>query len=68
MLTLPFEASRSFTGHSLTEARKQYKLRSEAVAPGYQAKSTIGDGWRNTVPTSAKHLRVNIADETPESA
>ena len=45
--TRPSEASSSLTGHSRTEATKQKDAGSFAVAPGYQTKSSIGEGSRN---------------------
>lgn len=46
--TLPEAASRSFTGHSRTDTKKQYKAGLAALAPGYHAKSRTGDGCWNT--------------------
>ena len=43
MYTRPSEASSSLTGHSRTEATKQNNAGFEAVAPGYQTKSSIGE-------------------------
>jgi len=43
--TLPSFASNSFTGHSRTDATKQYEGGLYRDALGYHTKSTMGDGW-----------------------
>jgi hypothetical protein len=47
-LTLPSEASNSFTGHSRTEATKQNEAGSRGDAVGYQTKSSTGAAWGNS--------------------
>ena len=46
--TRPFDASRSFTGHSRTDAKKQNDAGFAGLANGYQAKSSIGLGCENS--------------------
>jgi hypothetical protein len=46
--TRPSDASRSLTGHSRIEARKQKDEGSVAEAAGYQVKSRIGADWGRT--------------------
>ena len=64
-ITRPVEASSNLTGHSRTEATKQYEAGSFRDAVGYQRKSRMGDGWRREAvgriavtvgPTSAPSL------------
>ena len=43
--TLPSLPSNNFTGHSRTDAAKQYEEGLYRDALGYHTKSTMGDGW-----------------------
>lgn len=52
-VTRPSEASRSFTGHSRTDARKQKDDGSFGEAAGYHVKSSMGADCRRTRVGSA---------------
>ncbi len=50
VITRPSEASRSFTGHSRMDAKKQKDAGSCGDAVGYHVKSRIGAGcWKTAV-------------------